>query len=431
MIRFFIRSYLFLSSFVLIFIIIKFNSFSQLLVRKDYLIICLILILFIFFFYFATKFTRQIQEYIVIIVSSIILTLYICEGYLYFNNSKKSKILDNKMLNNNYDQSSLYQIYQDKKKINNKIVLSMSPIHLINNHKENFFPISGISNSETIHCNENGYYSLYQSDRYGFNNPDKEWDSKSVEYLLVGDSFTHGACVNRPYDITSKLREFSKKSALNLGYSGNGPLIEYATLREYFVSDVKKVIWLFWEGNDNKDLINELKIKILNNYIKDPYFTQNLKFKQNEIDSILLEVLKNESFKKEEEENNNFFYVKILKFIKLDYVRKKIFFHQAPVPNELKKIFKLANEFIKINNSKLYFVYLPSFERYRYQTINFGRKHEIKEIIDSLNIDFIDIDNEVFRKEKNPLKLFPFEKPGHYTEEGYNKVALKIYENTK
>ena len=50
-------------------------------------------------------------------------------------------------------------------------------------------PLSGISNSETIHCNENGYYSIYQSDRYGFNNPDEEWDKKEIEYLLVGDSF--------------------------------------------------------------------------------------------------------------------------------------------------------------------------------------------------------------------------------------------------
>ena len=47
-------------------------------------------------------------------------------------------------------------------------------------------PLSGISHSKTIHCNENGYYSIYQSDRYGFNNPDKEWDEKNIEYLLIG-----------------------------------------------------------------------------------------------------------------------------------------------------------------------------------------------------------------------------------------------------
>ena len=81
-------------------------------------------------------------------------------------------------------------------------------VHLLNkNYSGVLFPLSGQSNSETILCNENGYYSIYQSDRYGFNNPNEEWDKKEIEYLLVGDSFTHGACVNRPNDIGSQLRK--------------------------------------------------------------------------------------------------------------------------------------------------------------------------------------------------------------------------------
>ena len=107
----------------------------------------------------------------------------------------------------------------------------------------NIFPLSGISNSDTIYCNENGYFSIYQSDRYGFNNPNKEWDSIQIEYLLIGDSFTHGACINRPNDIASVLRTLSNKPVLNLGYAGNGLLIEYATLREYLPKNVKNILW--------------------------------------------------------------------------------------------------------------------------------------------------------------------------------------------
>ena len=51
--------------------------------------------------------------------------------------------------------------------------------------KDNLFPLSGFSNKKTINCNENGYYSIFQSDRYGFNNPDTEWDSQEIEFLLV------------------------------------------------------------------------------------------------------------------------------------------------------------------------------------------------------------------------------------------------------
>ena len=69
-----------------------------------------------------------------------------------------------------------------------------------------FFPLSGLSNMKTVFCNENGYMSIYDSDRYGFNNPDEQWDYNEIEYFVIGDSFGHGACINRPNDIASKLR---------------------------------------------------------------------------------------------------------------------------------------------------------------------------------------------------------------------------------
>ena len=103
------------------------------------------------------------------------------------------------------------------------------------------FPLAGVSNTTTVFCKEGEKFSIYKSDRHGFNNPDSEWDKKEIEYLLVGDSFTYGECVNRPNDIASVLRALSNKSVLNLGQSDNGPLIEYATLREYLDKNVKKL----------------------------------------------------------------------------------------------------------------------------------------------------------------------------------------------
>ena len=32
------------------------------------------------------------------------------------------------------------------------------------NKNNYFYPLSGVSNTKTIYCNENGYYSMYQSD---------------------------------------------------------------------------------------------------------------------------------------------------------------------------------------------------------------------------------------------------------------------------
>jgi hypothetical protein len=154
--------------------------------------------------------------------------LYLSEGYLTFKEQTSKELflkqqLYEKQTGNKWDKRSKLEIYKDLKKINSKIVLRFVPKNLYED-SDNILSFSGISNSKTIYCNENGYYSINQSDRYGFNNPDEEWDNKETEYLIVGDSFTHGACVNRPNDIGSVLRILSNKSVLNLGYSGHGPL---------------------------------------------------------------------------------------------------------------------------------------------------------------------------------------------------------------
>ena len=44
-------------------------------------------------------------------------------------------------------------------------------------------------------CNENGYYAIYKSDRYGFRNDDENWNKLNLEYVVVGDSYGIGECV--------------------------------------------------------------------------------------------------------------------------------------------------------------------------------------------------------------------------------------------
>ena len=100
-----------------------------------------------------------------------------------------------------------------------------------------------------------------------------------------------------------------------------------------------------------------------------------------------------------------------------------------PVP-EFKQILQLTKELTNKNNSKLYFVYLPEYSRYKttYDDTNYNL---VKEIVNELNIPFINMYKEVFENEQNPLKLFPFELPGHYNIDGYKKVAETIYKFTK
>jgi len=98
--------------------------------------------------------------------------------------------------------------------------------------------------------------------------------------------------------------------------------------------------------------------------------------------------------------------------------------------NEFKKIILLAKKLVEKNNSKLYFVYLPEYSRYKTKYDN-TYYSLIKNFVTELNITFIDIHNEIFKKEKNPLKFFPFEMLGHYNIEGYKKVAESIFKLSK
>jgi len=400
---------------------------------KIYYLISSILICFSILTFF---FNEKIKEYLVISGISLVLSLYLFEGYLSFKEQFLKEQLYEKQTGKKWDRRTKSDIYKELKKNNNKVTVVYYPSNLINKNYPNVpFILSGLSNSKTIYCNENGYYSIYQSDRYGFNNPDNEWDKKKIEYLLVGDSFTQGACVNRPSDISSVLRNLSKKSVLNLGIGGNGPLIEYATLREYLNTNVKKILWIYYEGNDLRDLISEKKNNILINYLKDLNFTQNLKVKQNDIDSFLSNQIKKEERERERERERKIFKVKLIKFIKIYNTRLLILSAPAPAPAtalvpEFKQILQLTKELTNKNNSKMYFVYLPEYSRYKtsYDNKNY---HLVKEIVNELKIPFIDIHKEVFLKEQNPLKLFPFELPWHYNIDGYKKVAETIYKFTR
>ena len=96
---------------------------------------------------------------------SIIFTIYLINGF--FILQKKFK--------KNFDTRDKLEIYEDLKKTENNVTLSIYPREHEGNEDFPLFTVTSISNKKTIHCNESGKYSTHYTDRYGFNNPDKEW----------------------------------------------------------------------------------------------------------------------------------------------------------------------------------------------------------------------------------------------------------------
>ena len=147
--------------------------------------------------------------------------------------------------------------------------------------------MGGISNTITVFCKEGETFSIYKSDRYGFNNPDQEWNNEKIVWFLIGDSFVQGSCVQPGDDFASRIRMLTKQSAISLGMSGNGPLTELASLKEYSLEKRPKIVlWFYFERNDLEDLRNEKSNSILMNYLNEN-FTQHLHSKQLQIDKKL------------------------------------------------------------------------------------------------------------------------------------------------
>ena len=436
--------FIFLSLCFLSFVVYKSEYFHQGVKAQHYKIYYIIGISFLFFSIVNFFLNEEVKIKISIIVLSTIFSLYLIEVFLLVSGlGDKNDRADNPAIQikikkePNFDTRSLVEVYEDMKTKNKNTVLAIYPNSFLENTNQQLLQLSGISNRKTILCNENGYYATYQSDRYGFNNPDSEWDKKQVAFFLVGDSFLHGSCVNEKDTISGNIRKKIKSgSVLNLGYGGDGPLSEYATLREYLpLTNAKKVIWVYCEVNDLRNLNSEISNLILLNYLNNKEFSQNLPLKQNDIDMKLKEFLEKEKLREQQRYKAN----QLLRFIKLSFFRRYTTERIFSVPSvdmdeildKFTEIISLSKSFTQKRGAKFYFVYLPDTERYfeaNKNTNDYNNYEKIINIVKKLDVPIIDINKELHLTVEDPLALYPFRMEGHYNELGYRLIAETILE---
>lgn len=428
----------------------------------------ILFLIFNLFFWIWIFFSNNINKKILVIYYfSIFFSFYSAEYFL----EKKYKFEKFETLlkeNINYDTRSRFDVYKQLKKKENNVVPLYYPYNqlikkrkvsiVVNNEPKNIVILSGVSNSKTIACNESGEYLIYQSDKFGFNNPNEVWDFP-VYAILIGDSMTLGECVKPNEDISSILRKNLKKNIINFGMGGNGPLFQLAVLKEYyFTNNSKKIIWVYYEGNDLLDLFNEKKNEILMKYLN-PNFKKDLSKNQKEIDYQLKKII--------QDEYNSYRNQKIISFLFLWKVRdslknfiskpsqmdistslnKKLPFIYSKLvstesDNPYKENLKLFEEVLKQvknhsinNNAEYYFVYLPSVARFNGEfedTEELFSRNEVLKLAQKNQFNIIDTYENFFKFEDNPLKYFPFNgKMSHFNSEGFRIISSIIEENLR
>ena len=288
---------------------------------------------------------------------------------------------------------------------------------------ERIFPLGGISNKTTAHCNESGKWTIYDADEYGFRNPKR---TNKPKILLVGDSYTHGACVDTGQDIAGQLRELLKIPVMNLGYAGNGPLIEFATLREYASNfRPEHVFWIYYESNDIEDLLLEQKSLLLQNYLNEKKYSQELFHRQDAIQHALSSYVEGKMEHEKHKKINKSYKRTLTHFLRLDHIRQRTKFLASThrdLPPIFEKILSLAVAEVKAWNGKLYFVYLPANWRYRGEQRPEPYRDQVLEVVAKLNIPLLDF-KKVVDNHPDPPSLCPLRQCGHLNAEGYGLVA--------
>ena len=212
--------------------------------RFDHYLIYYKFILYIFFGSLALSFLNsKMKQNILLIIFSSYFSLLIVETMFHsvsFYEKIQKKILFKKFTKKRFNENTLYEEYIKLSKFD-KVDLKVWPKFFLEK-KTNIFPLSSISNSNILYCNENGYFLNYKTDKYGFNNDNKIWEQAKIDHLLLGDSFVEGACVSPSDNLASQLNKITNEAVLNLGQAGFGPLSQLGTYLEYVSTKNKKYI---------------------------------------------------------------------------------------------------------------------------------------------------------------------------------------------
>ena len=220
-----------------------------------------------------------------IILLAIFLILEISAGY--FLNSKRFK-----------KSALLYAAAKTSRKINNPKSDKLKRILLLRQNKSaDVFPaylydpqvhesaslhwFGHPPNSLIIYCDEGSGLTEFTTNKLGFRSTSNQKLDKPLDLILIGDSYTEGACVNSPHDIASVLgKEFN---LINLGRGGSGPLFQLGLIKEFMrltdsgeisLTDEFNVAWIIFTGNDLLNLAEERQTR-LSSYLNDSDFNQD------------------------------------------------------------------------------------------------------------------------------------------------------------
>ena len=297
---------------------------------------------------------------------------------------------------------------------------------------EGVVPLGGIANTTIVFCNESGDWIIYESDEHGFHNPRGLWDQETLDIVSIGDSLTHGMCVESEANVSALIRNVYPRT-LNLGRSGAGPLSELAIMKEYLAKlKPRVVLWFFYEGNDLQDLNEEYgSLPTLRRYLETD-FRQGLRSKQAVIDRgwrsfVDRTLAAPEEIPREGRTLRSRLGLRELRYRVLSLVKwdEGCILTGMSTPTLFGRILRDAKRHVDLWQGDLYFVYLPN----SYKRLNVTCHDQVVSIVNNIGIPIIDL-ADVIGDYPDLASLYPSGLPQgtHYNEDGYRLIAEAVLE---
>ena len=320
----------------------------------------------------------------------------------------------------------------------NNFYPTVPPITLLKDEIE-IFPLSGLSNVDTVTANENGYWGTYKSDEFGFNNitnqHEKILNTEKKKLIFIGDSMTLGSAVYQNENFVSIVNENPDITALNLGYGGNGLLLALASYIEYGKHiENAYLIFCFYEGNDFFEYeVVEKKHPVLIKYLEDN-FSQNLLNFNEKKDKIIRNKMihqKNRALKNKNKEKYNLYYKEILQLYtlrkKLGLLnnKKEMLAYSEENFNDFEKLLDKYKDLVKQNNSNFIFLYIPSREHFYLGHPYTDSYNKVLSILNNKDIKFIDLYSEM-KKTGQPLDFYSRKIMRHFNSKGHKETSRII-----
>lgn len=283
-------------------------------------------------------------------------------------------------------------------------------------------PLSGLPGRPYLATD--GQPAPWPSDRFGFNNPDRVWETPAT-VLAIGDSFTFGADVAIGRGFVDRIRERFPET-INLGCGGNGPLAALAGLVEYGpVASPRVIVWGYYEGNDlTKDVLAEAGFPGLAAYLSEHHhqdLPENVDAIHAALDRALRAMAEAIRARNTESQPKPFSWSDVAT---LTHLRTSLGLGLRTSVEALdlfERTVHRVREEAEALNASVVFVYIPAEQRYVHAIARLDAdayKAQVLERVAAAGFDIVDGD-QLFGAEKTPRSLYR----GHLTEAGYRRLG--------